>query len=118
MGKIFTVLIRLLYFGLFALQSNPALIEEDSATMEKVGIVEEQSILIEIRNKDLSWPEEMSLLAKNKQDKYKQGDHPGLFYETTKLTQLIIIVNLYLRNVCYQLLPSPPLTLTHPWERL
>ncbi|XP_071850144.1 ubiquitin carboxyl-terminal hydrolase 32-like isoform X3 [Apostichopus japonicus] len=53
-------------------ESNPALIEEDSATMEKVGIVEEQSILIEIRNKDLSWPEEMSLLAKNKQDKYKQ----------------------------------------------
>lgn len=53
-------------------ESNPVLIEEDSATMEHLGIVEDQSILIEIRNKDLSWPEEMSLLAKNKQDKYKQ----------------------------------------------
>ena len=31
--------------------------------------MDEQSLLIEIRNKDLSWPEEMSLLAKKKADR-------------------------------------------------
>ena len=49
------------------------LLEDDNITMEQAGIVEDQSILIEVRNKDLSWPEEMSLLAKTKQDKQKQS---------------------------------------------
>ncbi|XP_072043615.1 ubiquitin carboxyl-terminal hydrolase 32-like isoform X1 [Amphiura filiformis] len=53
-------------------ENNPVLLEDDSITMEQAGIVEDQSILIEVRNKDLSWPEEMSLLAKIKQDKQRQ----------------------------------------------
>ncbi|XP_022103734.1 ubiquitin carboxyl-terminal hydrolase 32-like isoform X2 [Acanthaster planci] len=53
-------------------ENNPILLEDDSSTMEQQGISEDQPMLIEVRNKDLSWPEEMSLLAKSKQDKQKQ----------------------------------------------
>lgn len=42
------------------------LLEDESMTVEDCGIEENQSILIEVRNKDLTWPEEISQLAKNK----------------------------------------------------
>ncbi|XP_030848149.1 ubiquitin carboxyl-terminal hydrolase 32 isoform X3 [Strongylocentrotus purpuratus] len=50
-------------------ENNPVVLEEDSSTLDQLGIADEQSLLIEIRNKDLSWPEEMSLLAKKKADR-------------------------------------------------
>ncbi|XP_071486831.1 ubiquitin carboxyl-terminal hydrolase 32-like [Diadema antillarum] len=50
-------------------ENNPVVLEEDACTLEQLCIVDEQSLLIEIRNKDLSWPEEMSLLAKKKADR-------------------------------------------------
>ena len=60
----------MLYF-----QNNPILLEDDTVTLEQANIMEDQNVLIEVRNKDLSWPEEMSLLAKIKQDKQKQSKH-------------------------------------------
>ncbi|XP_062601497.1 ubiquitin carboxyl-terminal hydrolase 32-like isoform X2 [Saccostrea cucullata] len=42
------------------------LLEDESMTVEDCGVEENQSLLIEVRNKDLTWPEEMSQLAKNK----------------------------------------------------
>ena len=56
-------------------QNNPILLEDDSSTLEQQNITEDQNVLIEVRNKDLSWPEEMSLLAKSKQDNKKQGQN-------------------------------------------
>ncbi|XP_033627039.1 ubiquitin carboxyl-terminal hydrolase 32-like isoform X1 [Asterias rubens] len=53
-------------------ENNPILLEDDSSTLEQQNITEDQNVLIEVRNKDLSWPEEMSLLAKSKQDNKKQ----------------------------------------------
>ncbi|XP_071945533.1 ubiquitin carboxyl-terminal hydrolase 32-like isoform X2 [Antedon mediterranea] len=53
-------------------ENNPVLLEDEPVVLEQLKIVDDQQMLIEIRNKDLSWPEEMSLLAKNKQDKHKQ----------------------------------------------
>ena len=51
------------------------LLEEEEMMMEDLGIEDQQQILIEVRNKDLTWPEEMSQLAKNKTniDKKHQG---------------------------------------------
>ena len=57
--------------------------------MEQAGIVEDQSILIEVRNKDLSWPEEMSLLAKTKQDKQKQSKITCLLLKGTSFVSFI-----------------------------
>ena len=55
------------------------ILEEEEMMMEDLGIEDQQQILIEVRNKDLTWPEEMSQLAKNKTniDKKHQGKSPG-----------------------------------------
>ena len=52
------------------------LLEEEEMTVEELGIEENCQLLIEVRNKDLTWPEEMSQLAKNKAliDKKSQGN--------------------------------------------
>ncbi|XP_074640674.1 ubiquitin carboxyl-terminal hydrolase 32-like [Tubulanus polymorphus] len=47
-------------------EHNMTLLEEEELSMEALGIEDSMSLLIEIRNKDLTWPEEMSLLAKAK----------------------------------------------------
>ncbi|KAI0214877.1 Ubiquitin carboxyl-terminal hydrolase 32 [Lamellibrachia satsuma] len=47
-------------------EQNMSLLEDESQTMEVVGVEENSQILIEVRNKDLTWPEEMCQLAKNK----------------------------------------------------
>ncbi|KAK3792374.1 hypothetical protein RRG08_045918 [Elysia crispata] len=45
---------------------NLTLLEDEDKTVEGYGIEDMQQILLEVRNKDLTWPEEMSQLAKNK----------------------------------------------------
>ncbi|XP_006811225.1 ubiquitin carboxyl-terminal hydrolase 32-like [Saccoglossus kowalevskii] len=53
-------------------ENNPVLLEEENHTLEHLSIQDNQQVLIEVRNKDMSWPEEMSSLAlKNKTDKKK-----------------------------------------------
>lgn len=49
------------------------LIEDEEPTLEDLGILDEDQLLIEVRNKDLTWPEEMGSLATPMQDKRKQG---------------------------------------------
>ena len=39
------------------------LLEEDDATLEEVGVADLAQVLIEVRNKDLTWPEEMSQIT-------------------------------------------------------
>ena len=56
------------------LQNNMLLIEDEDPTLEDLGIVDEDQLLIEVRNKDLTWPEEMGSLAIPMQDKRKQGE--------------------------------------------
>ncbi|XP_052801941.1 ubiquitin carboxyl-terminal hydrolase 32-like [Mya arenaria] len=48
------------------------MLDDDSLTVEQAGIEESHQLLIEVRNKDLTWPEEMSQLAKNKNLKKDQ----------------------------------------------
>lgn len=49
------------------------LIEDEEPTLEDLGVLDEDQLLIEIRNKDLTWPEEMGSLAIPMQEKRKQG---------------------------------------------
>ncbi len=49
--------------GLF--QSNLTLIEDETCLLEAAHLSEEENLLVEVRDKDQTWPEEMSLLAKN-----------------------------------------------------
>ncbi|CAL1537349.1 unnamed protein product, partial [Lymnaea stagnalis] len=48
---------------------NLLLLEDEDKTVEEYDIEDQQQILLEVRNKDLTWPEEMSQLAKNKTPK-------------------------------------------------
>ncbi|KAI8749325.1 ubiquitin carboxyl-terminal hydrolase 32 [Biomphalaria glabrata] len=47
-------------------EQNLTLLEDEEKTVEDCEIEDNQQILLEVRNKDLTWPEEMSQLAKNK----------------------------------------------------
>ncbi|KAK7088275.1 hypothetical protein V1264_022210 [Littorina saxatilis] len=55
-------------------EQNLTLLEDDKQTVDEVTVEDNQPMLIEIRNKDLTWPEEMSQLAKNKT--LKKDDTP------------------------------------------
>ncbi|XP_046979817.1 ubiquitin carboxyl-terminal hydrolase 32 [Schistocerca americana] len=52
-------------------ENNMLLIEDEEPTLEDLGIMDEDQLLIEVRNKDLTWPEEMGSLANHLQDKRK-----------------------------------------------
>ena len=39
------------------------LMEDEEATLEDLSVVDDDQLLIEVRNKDLTWPEEMVFVA-------------------------------------------------------
>ncbi|XP_013889081.1 ubiquitin carboxyl-terminal hydrolase 32 [Austrofundulus limnaeus] len=48
------------------------LLDDEDHTLESLKIQDEQQLVIEVRNKDMSWPEEMSFIANsNKMDRHK-----------------------------------------------
>lgn len=49
------------------------LIEEEEATLEDLDICDEDQFLIEVRNKDLTWPEEIGSLSLTQSDHTKQS---------------------------------------------
>lgn len=50
------------------------ILEEEDSTLDELGILDEDQILIEIRNKDLTWPEELSSIASNTSNDKRQGE--------------------------------------------
>ncbi|KAK6968759.1 Ubiquitin carboxyl-terminal hydrolase 32, partial [Biomphalaria glabrata] len=58
-------------------EQNLTLLEDEEKTVEDCEIEDNQQILLEVRNKDLTWPEEMSQLAKNKTAK-KDDEYPSI----------------------------------------
>lgn len=52
-------------------ENQMVMLDDERSTVEHAGIEDSQQILIEVRDKDLTWPEEMSQLAKNKTLKVK-----------------------------------------------
>ncbi|KFM78271.1 Ubiquitin carboxyl-terminal hydrolase 32, partial [Stegodyphus mimosarum] len=53
--------------------SNLTLLEEENYTLEELNIEDNEQILIEVRNKDQTWPEEMSNVMNAKWDQKSQG---------------------------------------------
>lgn len=53
--------------------ANMVLIEDEEATLEELGICDDDQVLIEVRNKDLTWPEEIGSLAIPPNDRCKQS---------------------------------------------
>lgn len=53
----------------YNLEDNACLLEEDALTLQDLVISDNDQILLEIRNKDLTWPEELGSLSLN------QGHH-------------------------------------------
>lgn len=49
------------------------LLEDENATLASLSFRDNDQLLIEIRNKDLTWPEEMVSLSGQSGDKYRQG---------------------------------------------
>lgn len=43
--------------------SGMLLLEEEDGTLEEAGVSDLAQVLIEVRNKDLTWPEEMSQIT-------------------------------------------------------
>lgn len=44
-------------------KENTILLEDENATLQELGIVDNDQILLEVRNKDLTWPEELGALV-------------------------------------------------------
>ncbi|KAG8122653.1 putative Ubiquitin carboxyl-terminal hydrolase 32 isoform X1 protein [Naja naja] len=55
------------------------LLDDEDHTLEYLNIQDEQHLIIEVRNKDMSWPEEMSFIANSsKIDRHKEKGATGL----------------------------------------
>uniref|UniRef100_A0A2R5LJ75 Ubiquitin carboxyl-terminal hydrolase 32 n=1 Tax=Ornithodoros turicata TaxID=34597 RepID=A0A2R5LJ75_9ACAR len=54
-------------------ETNLVLLEEEPLTLEQLGIEDGEQILIEVRNKDQTWPEEMSCIINARLDQKNQG---------------------------------------------
>uniref|UniRef100_A0A8D3BMW7 Ubiquitin carboxyl-terminal hydrolase 32 n=1 Tax=Scophthalmus maximus TaxID=52904 RepID=A0A8D3BMW7_SCOMX len=54
------------------------LLDDEEHTLESLKIQDEQQLVIEVRNKDMSWPEEMSFIANSsKMDRHKVPTEKG-----------------------------------------
>lgn len=51
------------------------LLEDENATLAMLACRDNDQLLIEVRNKDLTWPEEMVSLSGQSGDKYRQGNY-------------------------------------------
>ncbi len=49
------------------------MLEDENATLASLSCRDNDQLLIEVRNKDLTWPEEMVSLSGQSGDKYRQG---------------------------------------------
>ncbi|KAK6636372.1 hypothetical protein RUM43_010032 [Polyplax serrata] len=58
---------------LFRDEGNMFILEEEESTLDELGILDEDQILIEVRNKDLTWPEELSSIACNNSSDKRQA---------------------------------------------
>lgn len=56
------------------------LIEDEDSTLEELEIQDEDQILMEVRNKDLTWPEEIGSLASNSAERNKQSKNNRYTY--------------------------------------
>ena len=48
---------------LWHIKDATSLLEDENATLQDLGVVDGDKILLEVRNKDLTWPEELGALV-------------------------------------------------------
>lgn len=53
------------FFFFLLKPAGMTLLEEDTLTLEDSGLADLSQVLLEVRNKDLTWPEEMSQLSRS-----------------------------------------------------
>ncbi|KAJ8280946.1 hypothetical protein GJAV_G00061360 [Gymnothorax javanicus] len=59
-------------------ENNLILLDDEEHTLESLKIQDEQHLVIEVRNKDMSWPEEMCFIANSsKMDRHKVPTEKG-----------------------------------------
>uniref|UniRef100_A0A673W5E5 Ubiquitin carboxyl-terminal hydrolase 32 n=1 Tax=Salmo trutta TaxID=8032 RepID=A0A673W5E5_SALTR len=59
-------------------ENDLTLLDDEDHTLEGLKIQDEQHLVIEVRNKDMSWPEEMSFIANSsKMDRHKVATEKG-----------------------------------------
>lgn len=56
------------------------LLEEEDITLEEVGVGDLSQVLIEVRNKDLTWPEEMSQITSTKGMRTQSRQGRGIIF--------------------------------------
>ena len=59
------------------------LLEDENSTLASLSCRDNDQLLIEVRNKDLTWPEEMVSLSGQSGDKYRQGTVIWSIYNAT-----------------------------------
>ncbi|KAF0030345.1 hypothetical protein F2P81_017076 [Scophthalmus maximus] len=63
------------------------LLDDEEHTLESLKIQDEQQLVIEVRNKDMSWPEEMSFIANSsKMDRHKDPSCYCLYLQNISYT--------------------------------
>ncbi|XP_045580825.1 ubiquitin carboxyl-terminal hydrolase 32 isoform X5 [Salmo salar] len=63
---------------LYNSENDLTLLDDEDHTLEGLKIQDEQHLVIEVRNKDMSWPEEMSFIANSsKMDRHKVATEKG-----------------------------------------
>lgn len=80
------------------------LIEDEDQTLEELGVCDEDQIIIEIRNKDLTWPEEIGSLSINSGDKCKQCKYLLPYFtwmQAHKFTLFKFICTTTTRETCH-----------------
>lgn len=63
------------------------MLEEEDITLEEVGVGDLSQVLIEVRNKDLTWPEEMSQITSTKvmRTQSRQGSYVTFFTDVFRV---------------------------------
>lgn len=65
--------------------------EDENATLASLLCRDNDQLLIEVRNKDLTWPEEMVSLSGQSGDKYRQGT-PLCVFTSRGLSHIHIVI--------------------------
>jgi hypothetical protein len=77
------------------------LLEEEEPTLEELGVQDDDAVLLEVRNKDLTWPEEMGAIQQQFQQR-RQGEGEYLQLGGQQCIDIGISIYSTYRKRCYR----------------